>query len=71
MTVKVEARQGRVHAHICVEGSMRVEMTTCPNWVLSYEGKAEASPTKETSGCRWCPEVGVMPPVASDSSLRS
>ena len=48
-----------------------LQMATCPNWVLSYAGKAMASPNPESPGCRWCHEVGLTPPVASDSALRS
>lgn len=48
-----------------------LQMATCPNWVLSYAGKAGVSPNQETPGCGWYHEVGLMPLVASDSALRS
>lgn len=48
-----------------------LQTATCPNWVLCYAGKAMASPNWKTPGCWWCHKVGMIPPVASDSALRS
>lgn len=46
----------------------RVEMATCPNWVLSCVGRAVAIPNQDSPGCRWCHGAGMMPLVASDCS---
>lgn len=49
----------------------RVEMDTCPKWVLSCVGRAMAVPNQDSPGCRWCLSMRLMLLLASDSALRS